>query len=289
MDNHFPGPLLSELLNRVPPEQIYHYTSIAGLHGILSSREVWATMAHYLNDTQEFQHALSIARYQLEIMAGRHALERQPFIRALLEALDGVARVHVCVFSLSEERDLLSQWRGYCPPGGGYSVGLLSGPLCQILARQAFYLGPCIYDLVAQESLMMEVLSPIVLSLPMAKNPSRDEAKTAVVPYLGTFYQRLALVAPFMKHIAFSQEREWRIVTTPIDVHQLSYRLGRTMLIPYFPIRLDSDAIPFPLGTTIVGPTQDQSLAVRALSGFITVTGLAGLGIIPSLTPYRQL
>ncbi len=32
------------------PERFYHYTNIDGLHGILKSREVWATSVEYLND-----------------------------------------------------------------------------------------------------------------------------------------------------------------------------------------------------------------------------------------------
>ncbi len=42
------------------PEHLYHYTSIHGLHGILTSRFLWASEIHFLNDTQEFKYSFRI-------------------------------------------------------------------------------------------------------------------------------------------------------------------------------------------------------------------------------------
>jgi hypothetical protein len=33
------------------PHLLHHYTSFAGLAGIVNARSVWATMIHYLNDS----------------------------------------------------------------------------------------------------------------------------------------------------------------------------------------------------------------------------------------------
>lgn len=39
---------------------LYHYTAVDGLHGILEDKQLWATHARYLNDTQEFTYGLDI-------------------------------------------------------------------------------------------------------------------------------------------------------------------------------------------------------------------------------------
>jgi hypothetical protein len=49
-----------KLLKRSIPEYLYHYTSIDGLHGIVTNRSIWASMVHYLNDAAELKTAISI-------------------------------------------------------------------------------------------------------------------------------------------------------------------------------------------------------------------------------------
>jgi hypothetical protein len=36
------------------PEELWHYTTAGGLHGILERNQLFATHAAYLNDSQEF-------------------------------------------------------------------------------------------------------------------------------------------------------------------------------------------------------------------------------------------
>jgi hypothetical protein len=48
-----------------PPTVLYHYTSPAGLMGIIRNREIWATKLHYLNDVSECGCALRITSQML--------------------------------------------------------------------------------------------------------------------------------------------------------------------------------------------------------------------------------
>lgn len=50
-------------------------------------------------------------------------------LQALANIAGNVAQANVCVASFTEEGDLLSQWRGYCTPGDGLSIGLPSACL----------------------------------------------------------------------------------------------------------------------------------------------------------------
>ena len=58
-------------LDRQPPERLYHYnhyTTTAGLLGIIQQQEIWATHTQYLNDLREFRHAVDIVRDELKRM-----------------------------------------------------------------------------------------------------------------------------------------------------------------------------------------------------------------------------
>ena len=51
--------LFARVMSR-PRRKLFHYTSIDGLYGILTSKELWATDAEFLNDPLETQYARSV-------------------------------------------------------------------------------------------------------------------------------------------------------------------------------------------------------------------------------------
>ncbi|MBQ2593071.1 MAG: hypothetical protein II567_07305, partial [Candidatus Riflebacteria bacterium] len=53
MLNKFEKYLYQTVFPLRPPETIYHYTTQKGILGIIPSRTMWATQAHFLNDRNE--------------------------------------------------------------------------------------------------------------------------------------------------------------------------------------------------------------------------------------------
>jgi hypothetical protein len=105
------------------PTYLYHYTSIYGVDGILKNKLVWASVLHFLNDSHEWKYALEITRQQLYRRNNERPGNRWPLLLSqLANALERVENLHICVFSLSGMPNQLSQWRGYCPPDGGYAL-----------------------------------------------------------------------------------------------------------------------------------------------------------------------
>ena len=43
------------------PSILWHYTTFAGLQGIITSKTIWATSTDSYNDREKFQHAKSLA------------------------------------------------------------------------------------------------------------------------------------------------------------------------------------------------------------------------------------
>jgi hypothetical protein len=107
------------------PGELFHYTSAAALHAVLTTRTLHASDQNHLNDANEFQHTLDLVRESLRLRLLDTHLSFG--LRTFIDRLDtGLNRIesHVFVFSLSEDPDLLSQWRGFVRPEVGFRLGL---------------------------------------------------------------------------------------------------------------------------------------------------------------------
>ena len=102
---------------------LYHYTSIEGFLGIISSKNLWASHCQYLNDASEYKHALNFAEeISSNIFMNDDYNAGFGFIlRKSISSLKEDSEIFIASFS--EEFDLLSQWRGYCPPNDGICIG----------------------------------------------------------------------------------------------------------------------------------------------------------------------
>lgn len=157
------------------PKYLYHYTSQKGLLGIVKNNEVWATDILYLNDTMEYKYAIDLTseiikkrQESCEDKTPSHAVYTKPrkipgsivplfpyryekklveysILEDLNEFIKEFKEFHIFVFSLSEDGNTLSQWRGYCPNNNGYSIGFNKKALERIISEKHFKLVKCIY------------------------------------------------------------------------------------------------------------------------------------------------
>ena len=134
-----------------PDGLVYHYTSQKSLLGIFESKCLWATNVLYMNDAAEIQYAIELLRTRLgEIEGSLSDDERKVFkevdnniIAGTRDQLEGV---YACSFS--SQPDQLSQWRGYCPGGAGFSIGFDLKYLRNqgTISRQKFRVAHCVYS-----------------------------------------------------------------------------------------------------------------------------------------------
>jgi hypothetical protein len=204
-----------------PPEILYHYTSAEGLLGIVQSGEIWATNALYLNDASEIFHATEVLEAELRLAPLGPWNYAAAFPMGITYYLKGIRLDHFVV-SFCEDRDLLSQWRGYGgTPGAGYSIGFSTSALQAAAAgsgnklpepcalRKAKYCLDQKKEMVRTRiAVLNEILDPVTGDL----EPARDEDSLNLLRHqiAASFHPTLAL----MKHGAFEGEREWRLVQT---------------------------------------------------------------------------
>ncbi|ELE9734944.1 DUF2971 domain-containing protein [Enterobacter kobei] len=248
---------------------LYHYTDQNGFMGIINNSELWATKIQYLNDSKEFYLAITLANDILDEMVAKEKDEKIKLrISRFISNLSGIRNLNLCVCSLSEEGDLLSQWRGYSKQHGGYSIGFDSDALALLLSSQGFRLGKCVYDKEAQIHLVADVINKS-----LTRYQDMDEPDPEFVSYASDsaqyFIKELSLIAPLIKDISFSEEKEWRILSEGgITFGNLRFRAGISMLIPYYGIRLKPDFWNL-IRQVIVGHTPHPELAHSSTRAFL--------------------
>lgn len=132
-----------------------HYTNTQGLLGIYQTRTLRATNIKFLNDEQEFVHALNLIREIISNTDSKKAADKieefEDFRKKILSKLDSIdeySSESIFTLSFSEKTDLLSQWRGYCPNNDGYCLVIETDKILEaakIKFDESHFL-ECIYD-----------------------------------------------------------------------------------------------------------------------------------------------
>lgn len=295
--------LIADDLMSTEPRYLYHYTSLDSLIKIIGSGIIWASNIHYLNDGREFAHALEVVRTKLNEYTDDFTRD---FFSRVHEMLMAQSSTNVFVASFSEDGDLLSQWRAYCPPGRGVSIGFDESDLRQACEAQGFRLVQCTYNPDKQSAVAVQMVDELIEQFIEVEGlPRSEEDFGANCGELASiFVENVNLRAPEMKDPAFAEEREWRIVSRPraINDQSVNYREGRSFIVPYLEFQLpvlriptvreDVDAtitLPKDSFRFVIGPTPHRELSESALSAMLFSKGLRYQSSLrPSNVPYRS-
>ncbi len=270
-----------------------HYTTTAGLLGIVKEELLWATNIKFLNDEHEFVHALEmikdiIAKQKIP-MPERVRPTFEEYIvevKEQLESLDNYRAETVFTLSFSEQIDLLSQWRGYCPNNNGYCIVFDAQKLYEAVGLEFddVHLVKCVYDEKQKTTQIKQLLNEFwnkYLKLELGKE------RKALIEELSKDF---VLFASYFKHPSFAEEKEHRIViflkySTNNDI---KFREGRSSLVPYIQLPASRKLIQ----KICIGPNASKALARRALEAFLETTFampsfVSDVDIEFSATPYR--
>lgn len=275
--------------------ELMHYTTAAGLAGIVSTGCLWSTHAGFLNDAEEMKHffdaklldiAFSEVRQYAEQLAKVPENARQMEIDGGLEKLaKDEAEGLVCrlrsatlafnqpyIFSMSAARDLntqssglLSQWRGY-GGDGGYAIVFDTLQLEQLLELEAktyhyqhFQWGDVHYygaDPSSQSSTEDVAESEEVVRIGIARLIRCGTAEETE-----GFYQALSSLSCLYKHWGFCEEREVRVVAIPVEAEVARLAAADGEAKPEKPIKtLVRGGLPVPYVELFAGISSDVPL-----------------------------
>jgi hypothetical protein len=315
--------LVDEYLEQVPNSALYHYTNACGLIGILKSKSIWASSIHHLNDTQEYKHAVGMMSEELEKRFRKiesssgleqlygttqtpssHSIDSLSLLR---ENLEGLKETPLYIASFSEHKDVLSQWRGYCKEGDGYSIGFMPQTLT-CLQSGGFQLVKCVYSQEDQRVLCnalidsyLQLDAKFVGKRTLWRHGSKSEWRS-----------KFSVLAAAIKHLGFEEEAEWRLIGKEDDENAPHFRSGRSGVVPYLVVPIVTGDENVPVAELVIGPTDDKeasligaqkimeryarkNLANRLFPSRspeeplrIASPGLVDYLITPSATPYRN-
>jgi hypothetical protein len=259
-----------------------------------------------MNDAEEWVYALRLFKEVLEEYNGNF---QGPY-----KLVEETPSFHDhFTFSFSEQKDLLSQWRGYCPQGG-YSFCIDDELLEQMREEHKLVFERCIYDVEQQKEFIRDRIigvRPEILAQQIKDEAERTASgrHSAYSIYRGIHDRSESMPPKFyllclLKHPSFKEECEWRMVGSFSSNSTLSkymkLRTSRNMLIPYLelplPIKLDEPDEYYPetprhyrwkIKEVVVSPFPHQELAVAACKLVIPPYIMNHVGdVTPSAIPY---
>lgn len=293
------GYFIDGLQREPPPDVLFHYTSHAGLLGLVAHKQMWASNIAYMNDASEFSYGEGIVR---EVLAERSSLAKPEHIQffdevAQMPSLFDVSQFFVAC--LTESGDQLSQWRGYTPNGNGFSIGfdskLFSKLSTDAMGLPEWELVKCVYDHQDQRHIARGLLDSVLRKWDARhedRSTVRDGVRSVPIAFHPPMEYRLGMsfLAPVFKDPAFAEEKEWRLIRLTQHQDQIKFREGRSMLIPYLEIDLRKAAqhlrIPA-IRTVTVGPCPNEELARQSVQWLLASEGMSQATVKSSLVPFR--
>lgn len=267
-----------EMMNKQEPHTLYHYTNSAVLVSIIQSRKIRLSARWHLNDPREgedFENLLN--EYVLAERAGEEKA------RMAMELLDNL---HFYVACFSEHGDLLSQWRAYAQDGEGISIGFDREYLFKCLATQSEMIArPVEYaDNLGDLNSNGEVYTAFSTILTHGANPGDKVLQT------------FAKIRWAIKRKAYQEEKEHRLILTPVNTTPISKSLGktkvkrqffgaRTEVRDYVEVEFDTVDWELLIPEIIIGPKNRTNHTV--LQDFLGENGLPNTKIRFSAAHYR--
>lgn len=228
-------------------KELMHYTSAAGLYGIVTSKTLWASHTSFLNDAEEVVGFLDrrlpmilkpeIERHvaesvELTIQAekasqqGCDLLDQRwrRFSEGFKEAQEKTQDHYVTSFCTASDdwvsqNGLLSQWRGY-GPDGGYAIVFDAEGLYALLAKDASIYHDSEETLIFGDVQYDQDIGDFSFILDKQILEHVRRVRDRFAAYLRRpedrqnyeAFDSIALLSTFWKHRGFQEEREVRIV-----------------------------------------------------------------------------
>jgi len=261
---------------------------------IVTEKKIRATNIFYMSDSSELRFGMSRIRQQCETILGSgtlSAIDRE-IVRQLDAWLESRFEEYPQIFvaCFTEKANDLNQWRSYTPAKLGVCIGFDGAPITDRAMGAKWLFVDCIYDAERQGAFATAI---ITASLKNCKKIGADADRSPQQSYFSVFdrhAERVLHVAARLKHAAYSDEKEWRLLSPHIP-HvrdaRVKYRTGDSMLVPFVEIEVSGGHDePLDILEIYVGPTPHVALARQSIAALVSGKVKRQL-VIDSGIPYR--
>jgi hypothetical protein len=247
---------------------LYHYCSNVSFVSIIRSQSIWLSEFSLSNDALEGKWIREILSECCED-CGLRSYEATEILMEFEPVLSFLGAAGFC---MSEDGDLLSQWRGYADNGQGLSLGFNVDTLNAIGASSSGVgvanvasLQKIEYDRKRQKSQIENTVGQIIdlwrrgagrrITLLNQGNEDEEKEREKLTEEMRhEFYQMSSEIYAF-KNPAFREEREWRLVSTvtPNELFLMDFRSMPDRVVPYKELRI-GDFTRGAIAEVILGP-----------------------------------
>lgn len=283
---------LDELLIRdwLVPESLstrilYHYTTAAGLIGILNSGMLRGSNATFLNDSSEIAFGRSICHQVLmEELKHRTDLAERKLIENARGFLDDEPPHEIYVTSFSARRDLLSQWRAYGSSESRFCVGFRAA---QFSERDILrFPQPVDYVRDSQQEKVRRAVA--IACRELSRSPDDPYHGQSCALDLSFHLRRLSCA---FKHAGFAEEEEWRSVerASPIsDLRSIGFEVTGGVLRTFISMLMGSRVSDrLPVSEVCLGPSgQKQRETIYTIQLLLARYGYEDASVTTSEIPF---
>ncbi len=262
----------------VPPVKtiLSHYTSLDGFRCIIESDQLWASNVRFLNDRKEMEYGIEQSVKFLNSVEDNASgdYERTLISKAKSNISKSIPDIYACCFS--EEKDSLSQWRGYTGQTQGIALDFDYSQLAAHFMGDDAVLSKVSYGADETAEILKRQLKNVVTPLGSPQ------------PTIPLMLETLILeLIPRFKHQSFKNEAEWRLVVSQPDNANIVFRTRDNVLVPY--VKLGGNGRTLPIKAVRIGPGKDMEITRRSVDLFLkSKKDYENVSVEVSTVPFRS-
>lgn len=259
------------------PSELYHYTSLEGVLGIIQSGEIWANHIKFTNDENELDHGREIVRSELALLPEFENI----FTMVQLDSMWSLYEPYV--FSLTGLSDRSGQWKSYGAEGYGAALAFSTKRLhASFVGDERYALLRVRYEEEDQKRQVRNLLRSVLVQYRNLKGIDYD-----IDHFRTIIYGALLILCLTFKSSSHHEEQEYRLIyykmsdepedqKLPVNFRSRFGRMGQfaDYILPYVKIPISSL---LPINELILGSrldfntNKDAFLMIEpSLSGKIT-------------------
>ena len=263
------------------PSELFHYTSAAGLHGMLESKTILGGNYAFMNDKTEFTYGTRLLGEIAEERGGSAASSFDAeVLRSIVESERRITSADLYLTCFCAKGDLLSQWRGYGNSDSRYCMQVQPAKFEFALKRVAGIF-PVVYDVTKQRDLLSGVLET---HLGVIDSDDLGDVEDCI----RCVYSCCLMAFAFIKNPVFEEEHEWRATMFAYPgehVSSLKFLPSSGMMRPYLPILRGAGGGGLPITKIIAGASRFVPQAIRSAELMLQTFGYAGVSVDASRVP----
>lgn len=277
------------------PKKIYHYCSVDSFHKIIESKSIWLSNCSQMNDSEE---ATWIEAY-FDFIKNYFRDEKYYHFRKHVFPTYGWNKRKPYIFCFSELKDSLSQWRAYANDGKGICIGFNVDnleikkdlPSTNVYRDNTIGLCKVEYNKSVQKRRIKELVEHY-LEMYDRRGHELWEVSSAFLAF------QLVDFSLIFKNPSFAEEKEWRIIHTPlgsqseyedvenkIDISDIKFRVLGNKLTTYAVLNLAENFNSSLIPEIILGPKSEVDEEI--LKKFLEANHLNKTAVIKSKSTYR--